>query len=56
MFVHGIFPYCRGDKGEDQHPPNVAEEDPHTSKQDEEANLGDHRKGAAAGSSKTWVA
>lgn len=52
-----LLTYCRGDRDDDQHPPNAAIDDHRPAvKQDEEANSGNHSKGAAAGSSKTWVA
>ncbi|KAJ1443286.1 Solute carrier family 35 member SLC35F1/F2/F6 [Sesbania bispinosa] len=53
----GLVIYSGGERDEDQHPPNAAE-GPHTIKQDEEANPGNHSKGtvAVAGSSRTWVA
>ncbi|KAH1200466.1 Solute carrier family 35 member F1 [Glycine max] len=53
----GLIIYSGGDIDEDQHPPNAAIVDLGPAvKQDEEANSGNHSKGTAAGSSKTWVA
>ncbi|KAK7394121.1 hypothetical protein VNO78_14640 [Psophocarpus tetragonolobus] len=52
----GLIIYSGGDKNEDQHPPNAADELRPAVKQDEEANSGNHGKGTAAGSSKTWAA
>ncbi|XP_061367642.1 uncharacterized protein LOC133310691 [Gastrolobium bilobum] len=51
----GIVIYSGGDKDENQLP-LIANEDPQPTKQDEEANSGNHSKGTVAGSSKTWVA
>nr|ACU23335.1 unknown [Glycine max] len=53
----GLIIYSGGDRDDDQHPPNAAIDDHRPAvKQDEEANSGNHSKGAGAGSSKTWVA